>query len=75
MGAAEFIESAPHNNPDMDKKIIRKEILNGVLQLIFWIIAALLIIFAKGYAKIIVIVLANVLFPLFIKFIAKVMIK
>ncbi len=74
-GAAEFIESAPHNNPDPDKKIVRKEILNVVLQLIFWIIAVLLIIFVKGYAKIIVIVLANVLFPLYKKCIAKVMIK
>lgn len=43
-GAAEFIESAPHLMPEEDKRMIRSEILPGVLQLVFWIAAVALII-------------------------------
>lgn len=72
-GAARFIESAPHEMPNVDKKMIRNELLDGVLQLIFWIIAVILIIFTKGYIKILVIVLANVLFPFYKKCIGTLM--
>lgn len=43
-GAAQFIESAPHIMPQEDRKSIRKEVLPGILQLVFWIIAVLLIV-------------------------------
>ena len=43
-GAAEFIESAPHLMPEEDKRMIRNEILPGVFQLVFWIVAILLMV-------------------------------
>ena len=43
-GAAEFIETAPHLMPEEDKKQLRKQVLPGILQLIFWLIAIPLII-------------------------------
>ena len=43
-GAAEFIETAPHLMPEEDKKQMRKKILPGILQLLFWLIAIPLII-------------------------------
>jgi len=41
-GAAEFIESAPHLMPAEDLASRKREILPGVLQLIFWIVAVIL---------------------------------
>lgn len=43
-GAAEFIETAPHLMPEEDKKQLRKQVLPGILQLIFWLAAIPLII-------------------------------
>lgn len=43
-GAAQFIEAAPHIMPQEDRKSIMKEVLPGILQLVFWIIAVLLIV-------------------------------
>lgn len=47
-GAAEFIESAPHLMPEEDKRMIRSEILPGVLQLVFWTAAILLMVLLSG---------------------------
>lgn len=49
-GAAEFIESAPHLMPEEDKRMIRSEILPGILQLVFWIAAVALIILLPRFA-------------------------
>lgn len=43
-GAAQFIEAAPHIMPQEDRKSIMKEVLPGILQLVFWIVAVLLIV-------------------------------
>ena len=43
-GAAEFIENAPHLMPEEDKKQMRKKLLSGILQLLFWLAAIPLII-------------------------------
>ena len=43
-GAADFIESAPHIMPEEDRRNIRREILPGMLRLLFWCIAVPLII-------------------------------
>ena len=42
--AAEFIENAPHLMPEEDKKQMRKKLLSGILQLLFWLAAIPLII-------------------------------
>lgn len=49
-GAAEFIESAPHCMPEEDKRFARNEILAGILQLLFWIAAIILIIWLPQVA-------------------------
>lgn len=67
-GAAEFIESAPHLMPEEDKRMIRKEILPGVLQLVFWIAAVLLMVLLSkmpGFQKwwiLVCAVVANIIF-------------
>ena len=47
-GAAAFIETAPHLMPEEDKKQKQKQILPGILQLLFWLAAIpLIILFPK----------------------------
>lgn len=74
-GAAAFIESAPHLMPEEDKKLIRKEITAGILQLVFWIIAVIFMFSFKsltGSGKWwIVAVAANIAFPYYKKLIEK----
>ena len=43
-GAAAFIETAPHLMPEEDKKQKQKQILPGILQLLFWLAAIPLIL-------------------------------
>lgn len=68
-GAAEFIENAPHLMPEEDKKMIRKEVIPGVLQLIFWcIMIAFMVCFQKltGSNKWwTVAIVANIVFPFY----------
>ena len=68
-GAAEFIEEAPHIMPDEDKANLRKEIIPGILELIYWIIMVALIFAIKPLTGFngwwIVAIAANVLFPFY----------
>lgn len=70
-GAAEFIENAPHLMPEEDKKMICKEVVPGVLQLVFWLVMILLMIFFKkltGSDKWWIIpIVANIIFPFYKK--------
>lgn len=75
-GAAEFIEKAPHLMPEEDKKMIRKEIIPGIMQLVFWCIMVALILSFKrltGSDKWwIVAIVANIVFPFYKKIVDKV---
>ena len=70
-GAAEFIENAPHLMPEEDKKMIRKEIIPGVLQLLFWCIMIAFMFSFKALTGSdywwIVAIVANVIFPFYKK--------
>lgn len=75
-GAAEFIETAPHVMPEEDKRNIRKEIIPGILELLFWCIT---IAFMIGFKSLtgsdkwwIVAIVANVIFPIYKKCIVKI---
>lgn len=75
-GAAEFIENAPHLIPEEDKKMIRKEVIPGILQLVFWCIMIALMICIKTIAGSnkwwILAIVANVIFPFYKKLINKI---
>lgn len=75
-GAAEFIETAPHLLPEEDKRNRRKEIVPGVLSLLFWVVAIALIISFRsltGSGKWwIVAIAANVIYPIYNKCIGKI---
>ena len=70
-GAADFIESAPHLMPEEDKKNIRREIIPGVLQLVFWCAMVALMFSFKALTGSdkwwIVAIVANVIFPFYNK--------
>lgn len=75
-GAAEFIETAPHVMHKEDKKMIRKEAIPGVLELVFWCVA---IAFMIGFKSLtgsdkwwIIAIAANICFPFYKKLIAKI---
>ena len=74
-GAAEFIETAPHVMPEEDKKMIRKEVIPGVLEFVFWCVAIALMIGFKSFTGSdkwwIVAIVANISFPFYKKLIAK----
>ncbi len=65
-GAADFIEGAPHLMPEEDKASARREALPGVLQLLYWVLAILCIIFLPKAVSFVrwwvVAIVANVLF-------------
>lgn len=74
-GAAEFIENAPHSMPKEDQKMIRKEVISGILQLVFWCI---MIVFMVSFKKLtgsnkwwIIAIAANVIFPFYKKWTEK----
>ena len=74
-GAADFIEAAPHLMPEEDKKNIRREIIPGVLQLVFWCV---MIAFMFSFKPLtgsdkwwIVAIVANVIFPFYKKMVAR----
>ena len=74
-GAADFIEAAPHLMPEEDKKNIRREIIPGVLQLVFWCV---MIAFMFSFKPLtgsdkwwIVAIVANVIFPFYKKLVAR----
>lgn len=75
-GAAEFIETAPHVMPEEDKKMIYKEVIPGVLELVFWCVAIALMIGFKSLTGSdkwwIVAIVANICFPFYKKLIAKI---
>ena len=70
-GAAEFIENAPCHLEAEDKMIIRNEILSGVFQLVYWIVAITALVLSWGYVKtnvrVIIIIAMNLIFPLYKK--------
>lgn len=70
-GAAEFIENAPHLMPDEDKKMLRKEIIPGVLQGVFWLIMIILMFSFKNITGSnkwwVIAIVANVVFPFYKK--------
>ena len=70
-GAADFIETAPHLMPEEDKKNIRREIIPGVLQLVFWCAMVALMFSFKALTGSdkwwIVAIVANVIFPFYKK--------
>lgn len=74
-GAADFIESAPHLMPEEDQKMKRKEIIPGVLQLIYWCVMVAIIVAFKpltGSNKWWVIaIVANIVFPFYKKVVDK----
>ena len=74
--AAEFIETAPHIMPEEDKKMIRKEVMPGVLELVFWCVAIALMFGFKSFTGSdkwwIVAIVANIFFPVYKKLIAKI---
>lgn len=65
-GAARFIEEAPHRMPEEDKKQLRREILPGVLQLLFWAASVPVIVLLPKRVSVLswwlLAVIANVLF-------------
>lgn len=73
-GAADFILSAPHEMPEEDKRVIRREFLPGVIQLLYWCAAVPLILFlGKRFGMWwLFAILANVLFAPFRKLTEKV---
>ena len=75
-GAAEFIETAPHIMPEEDKKMIRKEVIPGVLELAFWCVAIALMIgfqtFTGSDKWWIVAIVANICFPFYKKLIGRI---
>lgn len=78
-GAADFIESAPHIMPEEDRKNIRREVLPGVMQLLFWCIAIPLIILIPQWTGSgrwwIPAIVANVLFAPYQKIVDKLLAK
>ena len=74
--AAEFIETAPHIMPEEDKKMIRKEVIPGVLELVFWCVAIALMIGFKSFTGSdkwwIVAIVANICFPFYKKLIGRI---
>ena len=74
-GAASFIETAPHLLPEEDKKNIRREIIPGVMQLVFWCVMIALMFSFKaltGSGKWwIVAIVANIIFPFYKKLIER----
>ena len=74
-GAAEFIETAPHLMPEEDKKNIRREIIPGVLQLVFWCAMVALMLSFKALTGSdkwwIVAIVANVIFPYYKKLVER----
>ena len=74
-GAADFIEAAPHLMPKEDKKNIRREILPGVLQLVFWCVMIAFMFSFKALTGSdkwwIVAIVANVIFPFYKKLVAR----
>ncbi len=72
-GAADFIEAAPHLMSEEDRKSIRKEIISGVLQLVFWCVMIALMFSFKALTGSnkwwIIAVVANVIFPFYKKLI------
>ena len=75
-GAAEFIETAPHLMPEEDKKNIRREVIPRVLELLFWCMAIAFIVGFKSFTGSdkwwIVAIVANIIFPIYKKCIAKI---
>jgi len=75
-GAADFIESAPHLMPEEDKKMIRKEVVPGILQLVFWIIMVVLIVNFRAITGSgrwwILAIAANIVFPFYRKLTEKI---
>ena len=74
-GAADFIETAPHLMPEEDKENIRREIIPGVLQLVFWCVMVALMFSFKALTGSdkwwIVAIVANVIFPFYKKLVAR----
>lgn len=75
-GAAEFIETAPHLMPEEDRKSIRREVIPGILELLFWCIAIAFIINFKALTGSdkwwIAAIAVNVIFPIYKNCIAKI---
>lgn len=76
-GAADFIETAPHIMPEEDRKMVQREFIPGLLELLFWCVMAG---FMFGFKSMtgsnlwwIVAIAANVIFPFYKKLIAKIL--
>lgn len=75
-GAADFIETAPHLMSEEDKKNIRREIIPGVLQLVFW---SVMIAFMFSFKELtgsdkwwIAAIVANIIFPFYRKLVDRI---
>ena len=75
-GAADFIETAPHLMSEEDKKNIRREIIPGVLQLVFWCV---MIAFMFSFKELtgsdkwwIAAIVANIIFPFYKKLVDRI---
>ena len=76
-GAADFIEKAPHLMPEEDKINIRREIIPGVLELVF---CCVMIAFMFAFKALtgsdkwwIVAIVANIIFPFYKKLVGRLM--
>lgn len=71
VGAAKFIESAPHIMPEEDKASIRQEVIPGILQLLFWVVVITGIVVASKLTGNkwlwLISIPANILFPFYRK--------
>lgn len=78
-GAADFIEAAPHVMPEEDRKMIRREVTSGLLELFFWVVMIGLMFGFKALTGSnmwwIAAIAANVIFPFYKKFIAKALLQ
>lgn len=74
-GAAKFIENAPHIMPEEDRASIRREVISGVLQLLFWCIAVACIILVPKQVEAVkwwmLVIAANVIFGFYRKWVDK----
>ena len=74
-GAADFIEAAPHLMPEEDKKNIRRDIIPGVFQLVFWCVMVAFMFSFKALTGSnkwwIIAIVANIIFPLYKKIVER----
>lgn len=76
-GAADFIETAPHIMPEEDRKMTRREVIPGLLELLFWCVMVGFMFCFKSISGSdkwwIVAIVANLIFPFYKKLVLKIL--